>query len=243
MDFPPQRDPLSALRLTGCFVLALVFFSACLLPLLYLNLAKAALTNLHLSPTAAVGILFGMLLGSPINLPIKQIPLEHEVLLPVFGPVGGWSLFPQFQRLRQVQTIAVNVGGCVIPVLLAIWLMCFIVTGGHAVMLILLVGILLNTAVCFLMARPIPGLGIGLPVFLPALVAFCVTWLGLPTADDQSLRPPVAFVIGISGPLVGADLLHWKDFKKIAPATVSIGGAGTWDAIVLSGLLAALVAG
>jgi len=40
--------------------------------------------------------------------------------------------------------------------------------------------------------------------------------------------------------LIGADLLHLRDIGRIAPAGVaSIGGAGSFDGIVLSGILAA----
>ncbi len=81
-----------------------------------------------------------------------------------------------------------------------------------------------------------------MPAFLPAMIALSVTWIGLGADEFARYRAPVAFVIGITGPLIGADLLHWKDFKSVAAGTVSIGGAGTWDGIVLSGLLAALLA-
>jgi len=52
----------------------------------------------------------------------------------------------------------------------------------------------------------------------------------------------VAFVAGVLGPLIGADLLRLNEVVKIAPAVVSIGGAGTFDGIVLSGLISALLA-
>jgi len=55
--------------------------------------------------------------------------------------------------------------------------------------------------------------------------------------------PPVAFIAGVLGPLIGADLLHLKDIDKIATTGIaSIGGAGTFDGIVLSGIAAAYLA-
>ena len=54
--------------------------------------------------------------------------------------------------------------------------------------------------------------------------------------------PPVAFVIGVVGPLVGADLLHLRDVEATEIGVVSIGGAGTFDGIILSGILAAYLA-
>ncbi len=56
------------------------------------------------------------------------------------------------------------------------------------------------------------------------------------------IRAPVAFVAGVFGPLVGADLLHFREVMKMAAPMTSIGGAGTFDGIVLSGLVAAFLA-
>jgi uncharacterized membrane protein len=52
----------------------------------------------------------------------------------------------------------------------------------------------------------------------------------------------VAFVAGVLGPLIGADLFHLKDISRVSAGILSIGGAGTFDGIVLSGILAALLA-
>jgi len=242
MPFPPQRDPLVELRLTGCLVISLLIFTACIVPFMLVDLMSTALQNLHLSSSAAMLVLIGIVFGSVINLPIVRYPLDHEVEVPVFEPIAGWGVLPQYRRMRQESVVAVNVGGCVIPVLLAIRMMRFIADGGSDAITVTVVGMVVNSLICYRMAQPVPNLGIRLPFFLPALVALTLTWFGLPAEELRSYRAPVAFVIGITGPLVGADLLHWKDFKKIAGGMVSIGGAGTWDGIVLSGLLAALFA-
>jgi len=44
------------------------------------------------------------------------------------------------------------------------------------------------------------------------------------------------------GPLIGADLLHLDDIEAIGAGVASIGGAGTFDGIVLSGLAATVLA-
>jgi uncharacterized membrane protein len=49
---------------------------------------------------------------------------------------------------------------------------------------------------------------------------------------------PVAFIAGTLGPLVGADLLHLRDVEQLNTGIVSIGGAGTFDGILLSGIVA-----
>ena len=47
---------------------------------------------------------------------------------------------------------------------------------------------------------------------------------------------------GVLGPLIGADLLHLREIEKIATGVASIGGAGTFDGIILSGIMAAYLA-
>ena len=205
-------------------------------------MAQTALENLHLHSSAALLVLIGILFGSAINLPVTTIKMDREVFVPVYQPIGAWVPFPHFERPQRETIVAVNVGGCVIPVLLALHLLRYLIDGGSTVIYVLLVGMALNTLVCNRMAQPVPKLGIRLPFVLPALVALIVTWLGLTGVEYEPYRAPVAFVIGITGPLVGADLLHWKQFKRIGAGMVSIGGAGTWDGIVLSGLMAAFLA-
>jgi uncharacterized membrane protein len=47
------------------------------------------------------------------------------------------------------------------------------------------------------------------------------------------------FCGGRHGAIIGADLLHLKDFIRTTMGVASIGGAGTFDGIILSGILAA----
>jgi len=42
--------------------------------------------------------------------------------------------------------------------------------------------------------------------------------------------------------LIGADLLHLKDIRKLGTPVASIGGAGTFDGIFLTGIVAVLLA-
>jgi len=44
------------------------------------------------------------------------------------------------------------------------------------------------------------------------------------------------------GPLIGADLLHLRDIKTLATGVASIGEDGTFDGILLSGIVAAYLA-
>jgi len=46
----------------------------------------------------------------------------------------------------------------------------------------------------------------------------------------------------VPGPPIGADLLHLRDISTLETGVASIGGAGTFDGIVLSGIVAAYLA-
>ena len=76
-----------------------------------------------------------------------------------------------------------------------------------------------------------------MPGFVSPLVAAGLAMLLAPTE-----APAVAFIAGVVGPLVGADLLHLREITKNAVGVASIGGAGTFDGIVLSGIVAAYLA-
>jgi uncharacterized membrane protein len=52
----------------------------------------------------------------------------------------------------------------------------------------------------------------------------------------------VAYISGTLGVLTDADQLRLKDVRKLGAALASIGGAGTFDGIVMTGSVAALLA-
>ena len=75
-----------------------------------------------------------------------------------------------------------------------------------------------------------------MPAFFPPLVAALPSLIFVP-----EFAPPIAFTAGVLGPLIGADLLHLKQINRLWVGVVSIGGAGTFDRIVLSGMIASLL--
>ena len=140
-------------------------------------------------------------------------------------------------RARRETIIAVNVGGCVIPTLVAIYELGYIVAVGAPVLSALLVACTANTLACYAVAEPVKGVGIVMPGFVSPLIAAVIAMFMAPEA-----AAPVAFIAGVVGPLVGADLLHLRDVTKDSIGVASIGGAGTFDGIVLSGIVAAYLA-
>jgi uncharacterized membrane protein len=175
-----------------------------------------------------------MLATGFVNIPIKRIGRGQRVVHHPLSIIGLSDYWPRLQRLRQDTIIAVNVGGCLIPTGLGLYELWYLSTMGQPALLAVGIASVVNATVCYLIARPVPRIGIAMPGFVSPLVA---AGLAVLVAPDQA--PPVAYVAGVIGPLVGADLLHLKDVEKIEVGVVSIGGAGTFDGIVLSGIVAA----
>lgn len=94
----------------------------------------------------------------------------------------------------------------------------------------------LLTLIAFRMARPLPGVGIVLPFFVPPLLAALVS-----VALSYEHAPVIAYIAGSMGTLIGADILHLGEIKALGTPIASIGGAGTFDGIFLNGILAVLL--
>jgi uncharacterized membrane protein len=218
---------LTWVSLTAALVLIALF------PLAFGQLMAGALFKLHLTGRTAVALVAAIVIGGFINIPIRRIPSEGATSHPLaaFGLADFW---PSLQRTRADRVIAVNVGGCVVPASLAIYELARLAGLGSRPLIAAIAAAGVNVAVCYLLARPVPRLGIVMPgLFPPVVASLCAVAL----APDWA--PPVAFVAGVAGPLIGADLLHLKDVEKISTGVASIGGAGTFDGIVLSGIVAA----
>ncbi|QDU39988.1 hypothetical protein Mal4_43420 [Maioricimonas rarisocia] len=239
-----MRDPQAFLPMLGCATLLAATMFICLMPLLVYEVMLTALRRLHLTPEGAALSVFGIFAGSLINLPIRRIERSEVQPQWVVGPMGLGAWSPRFRRVRHESLLAVNVGGCVIPMALAIWQLPHLFQAGTATTLVLLVVTVTNIVVCYRAARPVPGIGIVMPGFLSPLVAVVMTWVLSLTFGEvgEVNRAPIAFVAGVAGPLLGADMLHLRDMLRTPAAVLSIGGAGTFDGIVLSGVLAALLA-
>jgi uncharacterized membrane protein len=100
-----------------------------------------------------------------------------------------------------------------------------------------LVGVLIVTAVVHWLAEPVQGVGIAVPMFIPPLVA-----TGTAMALRRRSAPPLAYIAGSLGTLIGADLLNLGKIQGLGAPVASIGGAGTFDGIFLTGILAVILA-
>jgi uncharacterized membrane protein len=129
--------------------------------------------------------------------------------------------------------VAVNVGGALIPVSFSAYL----ITTNQLPLVQVIPAIAIVTACCRIFSHPIPGLGIGIPVFIAPITAALTALL---LAPENSA--PMAYICGTLGVLIGADLLRLQDIRKLGTPVASIGGAGTFDGIFFTGIVAVLLA-
>jgi uncharacterized membrane protein len=128
--------------------------------------------------------------------------------------------------------IAVNVGGAVIPTLMSLYLL-----GKRGLWLNGAIATAVVAIVLHWLANPVPGIGIAVPVFLPAVVTAIVALL-----LSRENAAPLAYIAGSLGTLIGADLTNLDKVRGLGAPVASIGGAGTFDGIFLTGILAVLLA-
>ncbi len=216
---------------------AIIFFLFFLLGLLFLfafihvGLITIAFERIGLSPSQVFGFLLLSLFGSHVNIPVKRLKNEISDLPTAIRFYGVTYRIPH--GIQHYTVVAVNLGGAVVPLFLSLYLML-----KWGMFLEPLLGICMVSAISFFLARPIPGLGIGLPLFIPPLLAALAAVL----ISTGNHAPVVAYISGTLGTLIGADLLHLKDVARLEAPMVSIGGAGTFDGIFLTGIIAVLLA-
>ena len=113
------------------------------------------------------------LLGSMINIPVARLRAEVRQTSTTVTVFGVTYRVPLAIRTGST-TIAVNVGGAIVPTAVAIYLICH-----DRLPLNTLFATLVVTALVFAVARPVPGVGIVTPSLVPPLVAaLAAIWLG-----------------------------------------------------------------
>ena len=210
------------------FSILAIFFIA----VLHVDLFEIAFAKLGLTPQESLLLLIGSLVGSGINLPLLQLrnpklgfPVKVMVQKVIFG------LAPK--TLSDKVIIAVNVGGCLIPVGLSFYFMSLQLIDPIK----MIIGIMAITLLSYKSSELIPGFGVGMPIFLAPLSAAL-----LALVIDPEHAAQLAYMSGVLGVLIGADILRIKNITQLGSSIAVIGGAGTFDGIFLTGLIAALLA-
>lgn len=207
----------------GCIVgILFLLVIVLLLVLVFFNLVTFSFEKLGLSTGIAVLVLLLTLVGSMINIPLTRKKIEYTDNMVTFG----------FLRIRQrrISGLAINLGGAIVPVCLSAYLLTIIPSIWQVV-----VAIIIMSALCKLLARPVPGVGIGIPMFIPPIAASIIAII---LARD--FAAPCAYVSGTLGTLIGADILNLRKIHRTG-GVASIGGAGVFDGIFLVGIVSVLL--
>lgn len=213
-------------------LLFFMFLLGVMMMLFQAELLSFAFAKLGLPPEMGLTVLFLSLFGSVVNLPVTRIKSDappYEFTQPI-----DWGLLKiPAQPLHNETQISINLGGCLIPAALSLYLFSNSALGLFPTLL----GITIISAISYYFSRPIQGLGIGMPILVAPISAALV---GLVISPEHSA--PLAYISGTLGVLIGADLLHIKDISRLGTPYASIGGAGTFDGIFITGIVAALLA-
>jgi len=210
------------------FILALAF----LIGFVQVGLITVAFDKLGLSQESAYLLLVCTLAGSIINLPLFTLDAESEPPTETPPERVRWTLFRAPPFAGKI-VVVVNVGGAVVPVAFSLYLIVHNpLSPFHIVAAAAGVAI-----VARMFSFPIPGIGIGIPMLIAPFAAVLIA-----TALDPQQRAPLAYIGGTLGVLIGADLIRLKDLRKLGSPFASIGGAGTFDGVFLTGLVAVLLA-
>ena len=219
--------PVAFPLLLGFFQLMLAF----LVLVVELRILRYAYRKIGVPPRYMFLVMLLSLLGSHVNIPLYAMRVERLVPPPEITVFGRTYVAPPVVA-GGTTVVAINVGGALLPLLLSLYLFLRSTERGR-----MLVGVAIVAAIVHHLARIVPGVGIAVPMFIPPLAAAAV---GLVLAFRRA--PPVAYVSGSMGTLIGADLLNLPRIAELGAPIVSIGGAGTFDGVFLTGIIAGLLA-
>lgn len=210
----------------------LIGFVAVLLLIAFVQVGvfSYALGRLGIGPESALLLLLASLAGSVVNIPVARLRGNVTQLRQMVTVFGIRYVIPVLRSSRT--TIAVNVGGALVPAALSGYLIVHDRLGWLALAAVLIVALFTHAV-----ARPVKGLGIVVPALLPGVFAAAVALVLHPAAVAG-----LAYAGGTLGTLLGADLLNLHRVRRLGAPVVSIGGAGTFDGVFITGIVAVLLA-
>ena len=212
-------------------LLLFVFALALLLVVVHVGIISITFSKLGLTRESAFLLLFFSLFGSLINIPLFTIKATTPAKVrTAYVPA---YLQPYLKRLQGRTLIAVNVGGCLVPLIFSVYLFTTLPLMLEEVLL----GVLLVTLLSYVYSFPVKGIGIGMPMLVAPLFAAIIAII-----INHELSAPLAYISGTMGVLIGADLLNFRHISHMGATIASIGGAGTFDGIFMTGILAVLLA-
>jgi uncharacterized membrane protein len=219
---------------------AVLFFVLILiLPILFFLYAGGIVTafsRLGFSPGVGIILFISILIGSAINMPVSKrksyASFIQEKIVNYFGVNYRIPVL-----ISEEVVITLNAGGALIPIIICIYELIRMILAGHFVqILITVIAVIIVSIVCHIFAKPLKGVGIAIPFFIPPLITVLVAFI-----LARGNAAPVAYVSGTLGTLIGADISNLNKINNMGAPVVSIGGAGTFDGIFITGILSVLL--
>jgi uncharacterized membrane protein len=184
-------------------------------------------------------VIFYLLLLSEEVFETIGFRFRQALLMTVGALIGGLFNIPLIPYGEAI--IAINVGGAIIPLFVTFEL----IAKRWVSPLKAFAAIGIVALIAYVFSTPVPGVGITLPIYIAPLAGAVV---GLILARGCHTAPGLAYVGGTMGTLLGADLLNLANPIVLAAlsegsvSVLSIGGAGIFDGIFVTGVLAVLLA-
>ena len=213
-------------------LLLLVVAAAFLVAFVQLGVLQLAFHKLGLSADSAALLLMVTLFGSLLNLPLFTVPTDPAEQERRLRDIPR-ALLARIKVIPGRTVIAVNVGGCVVPLAFSLYLFNLSQPGVlHTITAVATVAM-----VSYGISFSVPRVGIAMPVLVAPLTAAVAAVM-----LDPEQAPALAYIGGTLGVLIGADILRLKDIGRLGEPMASIGGAGSFDGIFVTGIVAVLLA-
>lgn len=208
-----------------------VFILAFLIAALQVGALTLAFDKLGLSQSSAMLLLFSSVFGSMFNIPLFKMRAEASQPMEIPPWLKSLLRTPPIP-FRGYTVIAVNFGGCLLPLAFSLFLI------GHSDIppSTLLLAVIATSTISYVFSRPLHGVGIGMPILI---APFSSALVALLLSPEHSA--PLAYICGTLGVIIGADILRLKDIRQMGAPVASIGGAGTFDGIFITGIVAVLL--
>ncbi|GBD98827.1 hypothetical protein BMS3Abin07_00854 [bacterium BMS3Abin07] len=210
--------------------LALFLLFLVLVPILFVLAPAVVFAKLGLNPILGYAFFLFCLLGGGINIPVHRETVSYRFVQDDFTVLFRKLFGIRVPAFRE-RILAVNLGGAILPGVLSLYLLTM--TPFKETFLATVV----TSAVSFILSKPVKGVGIVMPAFVPPIVAAITAII---IAREHA--PQVAYISGVMGVLIGADLVRLPQMRKLEANFLSIGGAGVFDGIYLVGLVSVLLA-
>jgi uncharacterized membrane protein len=240
-----RRDNLFFRPFTLLYFALLALLLVIIIPISLIIFRQLLVRGLGIPPELVGLILVVSLIGSYINIPITTIKSIGPIY--TIEEIRRWGVtwrLPVVKKGVRETLITINIGGAILPIALSSYLLFIslpkcslnhIISYLKTFIVLLIVIYTTNKT-----SRAVKGMGIATPALGPPIITTIATIL-VDLISPLHCPTQIAYVGGTLGTLIGADLLNLQKIPELGAPVVSIGGAGTFDGIYITGLISVLL--